>query len=183
MTDQRSELNEGRASSGVEGPETPEPALISRRRAISRVSKGAIAAGVVAWVTPEILIATPDPAAAMSAPPGGGNNGGGGSTGGGGGTGGGGNLGGGGRNGGAATSPSGSGTLPATSAATGSSNPSVGTGTGTGGSLPFTGLDAVRDAGIAAGLITGGWALKRWASRPGPAATSDPGTGAGTSPN
>jgi hypothetical protein len=36
---------------------------------VGRVSKGALAAGVVAWVTPEILIARPTAAGAMSAPP------------------------------------------------------------------------------------------------------------------
>jgi len=48
----------------------PKP-LMSRRQALGRVSKGAIAAGVVAWVTPEILIATPTAAAAdaLSPPP------------------------------------------------------------------------------------------------------------------
>jgi hypothetical protein len=36
---------------------------------MGRLGKGAVAAGVVAWVTPEILIATPTTAGAISQPP------------------------------------------------------------------------------------------------------------------
>jgi hypothetical protein len=43
---------------------------MSRRQMVGRVGRGAVAAGVAAWVVPEILIATPNTADAMSAPPG-----------------------------------------------------------------------------------------------------------------
>ena len=119
-----------------------------------RVGKGAVAAGVVAWVTPEILIATPTSAGAMSSPPNNQNgppqsSGGGGSAGG-------------------SNGQSGS-TQPqvAASGNSGSAAPvSAGAqGAGSGGSLPFTGLDLEAEAAAAGALIGGGWLLTRWAAR------------------
>ncbi len=153
---------------------------ISRRQMMTRVSKGAVVAGVAAWVVPEILIATPSAAATCSqdpsacppdspqqpvpqspSPSDGSNptnptnptnpsN----PTTPGGTTG-----------GGPPTSPSGGTTVSTPVPATAALESGTGTGSTSGGGLPFTGFDALHDAEIGTAMIAGGWALKRWASR------------------
>lgn len=171
-----------------QGPANEEAAptgpVLTRRQAIGRVSKGAAMVGLAAWVTPEILVATPHPAGALSPPPGGG----GGAPGGG--------------SPGPVTSPGGSG--PTGSAPTGSGvSGSVGVGTSvtagsagvgasaaasdpgpalqaaSGASLPFTGFDAVRDVEIGGALVAGGWLLHRWAGRADGDVPAGPGADAG----
>jgi len=138
---------------------------------MGRFSKGAVVAGVAAWVTPEILIATPTAAGALSAPPGGGSGNpgtppGSGST-----------TGGGGSGSNPISSGSGGATIDASSGqagqVAGTSSPAGPATAASGGSLPFTGFSALRDAEIGGALVLGGWALTRWASntpRPAPAA-------------
>jgi hypothetical protein len=135
--------------------------VLSRRQAIGKVSKGAAAIGVAAWVAPEILVARPTVAGAMSNPPGGGSTAGGGP----------------GANGGQQAGPTSSGGGPGTPSASlaqssGAAGPPGGAGaspttagSASSGTLPFTGFNAVQDAEIGAGMIACGWILKRWASR------------------
>jgi hypothetical protein len=131
---------------------------VTRRQALGRMSALA-SAGAAAWVAPQILMAKPAAGASLSAPPTGGS----------------------GPTGGGTTTSSGS-TTPiepvtlASTPSTGSTSVGSGdTGTGTGVGTPAassdistlanTGFDLERDAAIGAGLIAGGWALQRWASR------------------
>lgn len=156
--------------------------VLTRRQAMGRVTKGAAALGLAAWVTPEILVATPQPAGALSPPPGGSSPGGQPTT----------SPGGPGSGGPGPTGPGGSGTTGAGSPGSGSagatatigasgslgtSDPGTSAAVGAsasprlqaaaGGSLPFTGFDAVRDAEIGGAMVVGGWLLHRWASHGG----------------
>jgi hypothetical protein len=165
-----------REAKGVEGsglsgtgsaPRSPShdaPAVMSRRQALGRFSKGAVAAGVAAWVTPEILLAMPTAAGALSAPPTSPGGGGGGSN-----PPGSGSITGGGSGG--AVTP----VIPGNTSSAASKAASPSTAAGSGGTLPFTGFDAERAAEIAGGLIAGGWALTRWASREPKVAPADGG--------
>jgi hypothetical protein len=136
--------------------------VLSRRQALGKVSKGAAAVGVAAWVMPEILVARPTVAGAMSNPPSGGSAAGGGP----------------GANGGQQAGPTSSGGGAGTPSATvaqssgaagapggaGAASPTT-AGSASSGTLPFTGLNAIQDAEIGVGMIACGWILKRWASR------------------
>lgn len=162
---------------------------ITRRQAIGKVSKGAAMVGVAAWITPEILMATPSAAGALSPPPGGG-----GGTGVGVGVGvgvgasGSADAGGGGSSVGAGGAASGSANLsgstspPLAHTAAGSTSgvtldSSISRGPISGGALPaadrtatvpFSGFDAVRDVEIGTAAVVGGWLLTRWAgAKPG----------------
>ncbi len=171
---------------------TANPAALSRRQLMGRMGKGVVAAGVVAWVTPEILIATPTAAGATSGPPQcqdkdgngddcdpnqGGDNGDNGGDGGDDGNGGDPN---GGTNGDSSGyNPNGGGgnqtdngangtyTTPQYSAAGGSSSslgPTLAAAQGSGGGLPLTGSNLAADAAVGSTLIGGGWLLTRWAA-------------------
>lgn len=162
---------------GGDAARRTEPVL-TRRQAMGRVTKGAAALGLAAWVTPEILVATPQPAGALSPPPGGSSPGGQPTT----------SPGGSGPGAPGPTGPGGSGTTGTGAAGSGAgatatvgASGSLGaSGPGTaatvgasasprlqaaaGGSLPFTGFDAVRDVEIGGAMVVGGWLLHRWAS-------------------
>ena len=155
----------------------PGPGQVSRRALLRRAGQGAVAAGLAAWVVPEIVVASPAGAQPLSSPPAGGGGpgtGGPGSPGGptagfGPGTGGGGTGGGGGFPPGPGTGGEAPGTAPS-----GASTPSTGRSTvagpggvtGTGhGSLAFTGFDPEALLGLGATLVAGGWTINRWASR------------------
>jgi len=120
---------------------------VSRRQVLGQMTVVATA-GATAWVVPEILTATPAAGASMSAPPGTTTGSGSGAPGGGG--------------GGVSTLASNTGAPATSSSSTGSgaSPPPPAPG-----ELANTGDDLSRDAAIGAGLIAGGWALQRWASR------------------
>jgi hypothetical protein len=162
-------------------PLTLDASPLSRRQALGRISRGALIAGTSAWVVPEILIARPTAAGALSSPgivnpvnpgdpgdPGGSGTPGGGSpvgivtaTGapstaasGGVGAGGGASSQGGSDGGGVAYPPS-----------TKGKSAGAPSGSGDNGVLAFTGFDALRDAELGASMIVGGWALTRWASK------------------
>ena len=139
------------------GAEGADSFALTRRQALGRLSVVATA-GAAAWVVPEILTASVAGGATLSALPatsavGGGGSGGGGSGGsGGGGT-------------GVSTSPSTTTGAGGASPATATAHASAPLTTAAGPTLANTGDDAIRDASVAAGLIAGGWALQRWASR------------------
>src|SRR5579872_3284354 len=67
---QRERGMSGLKSDAVAVPQPEAGSRMSRRQMVGRVGRGAVAAGLVAWVAPEILFATPNTADAMSAPPG-----------------------------------------------------------------------------------------------------------------
>lgn len=146
--------------------------VMSRRQALGRFSKGAVAAGVAAWVAPEILVATPSAAGALSAPPTSPGGGGGGPI-----TPGSGSITGGGGSG-APFTPVVAGSGGNVAASTPKASPSTAA-AHSAGTLPFTGFDAEHAAEIAGGLIAGGWALTRWASRKPNVAPADGGGSSG----
>ena len=143
----------------------PGSGHLSRRALLRRTGQGAAAAGLAAWVVPEIVVASPAGAQPLSAPPGGGSGPltgpGTGATGSPGGptAGFGPGSGGGGSGGGGLPGPPGTGATGSAAA-----GPDAGSGTGHG-SLAFTGFDPEALLGLGATLVAGGWTINRWASR------------------
>jgi hypothetical protein len=126
----------GAGSPGDEGRTGPAHPRISRRDALGQISAGA-AIGAVAWVAPEILTAKPAPGATLSGMPATGPS--------------------------TFTSPTSTGSNPATASATTTATPP--TTPSTASSLAMTGMNLQRDAEIGAIMVAGGWAMHKWASR------------------
>ena len=162
---------------------TAGPRALSRRQLMGRLGKGVVVAGVAAWVTPEILIATPAGAWTSSGEPqcqdkdgdgddcdpdqsnpdngdGGDNNGDPNGD----------NRGNNGdQNGPQRDSNAGSNSVtPPQYSASGSGSslgPTLASAQGNGGgSLPLTGSNLAADAAVGSTLVGGGWLLTRWAA-------------------
>jgi len=169
----------GESPATREGPAPARPSSaprMTRRDALGRLTAGAVVAGAGAWVVPEILIARPTAAGALSTP----------------------HIGTTGTTGGipgepptgdpfntgttpgvtnpqissptvpSVTAPSPIVPLPSTSAnpsSSGTSGSTPATSSGSGHQLAFTGASLLQEAQIGTAMVVGGWALTRWSSR------------------